>query len=66
MHTIQKSPGRAGRFVRRYWEDYAFIAPYLLLFIVFTIVPVSYTHLPEPAQTVISSRTSWPDTPMRE
>ena len=41
MHTIQKSPGRAGRFVRRYWEDYAFIAPYLLLFIVFTIVPVA-------------------------
>lgn len=40
MRTRKKSPGEFGRFWRRYGEDYAFVAPYLVLFFIFTVVPV--------------------------
>lgn len=40
MHKNLKRTGRFKRFCGRYMEDYLFIAPYLLLFIVFSIIPV--------------------------
>ena len=40
-----RAPGRVRQFCSRYMEDYLFVAPYTLLFFIFTVIPVGASLL---------------------
>ena len=50
MHSTARS-GRFSRFCSRYMEDYLFVAPYTVLFFIFTVIPVG--------ASILLSLTNW-------
>ena len=50
MRTTARS-GRFSRFCSRYMEDYLFVAPYTVLFFIFTVIPVG--------ASILLSLTNW-------